>query len=499
MHPLCSWLKCLCVLCGLFFVFLLPFSGCKTDSLKLIQVNTCPSIYPDYKDVTIPNNIAPLNFRIDEEAEKLVVKITGRGPEHELRFTGNEARFREKLWREILKSSAGSDLEITVSAGHGDSLKVYKPFTVHVSDEKIDDFLVYRLIMPGFQNWNQMGIYQRDLSCFREKTVINSRLLPGTCMNCHTFLQNDPQNMVMHLREFYGGTILYHNNFIEKLNTKAGKMFANAAFPSWHPSAKYIAFSVNRVNQVFHASGTFRAAAIDMKSDIFIYDIDKNEMLTSPALSAGDHFETFPCFSADGTKLFYCSADSVQMPQKFQQARYSLCSVSFDAETGIIGSSPDTVLSSATSGKSLSLPRVSPDGRFLMFVMADYGCFPSYNPEADLWMLDLKDQICEPLTILNSSSVESWHSWSSNGRWVVFSSRRENGLHSNPYIAYIDTNGEAHKPFLLPQKDPSFYDNFLFSYNIPELIKSPVEVHPYTIEKTARSSPAVQVNSGSGH
>lgn len=458
-----------------------------------------PSIFPDYRDVTIPYNIAPLNFRVNEEAERLIIKIIADGPEQEYRFRSNEARFSERRWAEMLKSSAGNDLEITVSVVHCDSLKIFKPFRIHVSHEKIDDYLVYRLIMPGFQNWNQMGIYQRELSSFSEETVINSRLLPGTCMNCHTFLLNDPQNMVLHLRESFGGTILYNNNTLEKLNTKAGKMFANAAFPAWHPSAKYIAFSVNRVNQVFHASGTFRAAAIDMKSDIFIYDIERNEMLTSPALSSGNNFETFPCFSADGRRLFYCSADSVQMPQKFQQARYSLCSVSFDQETGIIGDEADTVLSAAATGKSLSLPRVSPDGRFLMFVMADYGCFPSYNPEADLWMLDLSNHVFERLTILNSSNVESWHTWSSNGRWVVFSSRRENGLHSNPYIAYIDSNGKPRKPFLLPWKDPSFYDNFLFSYNIPELIISPVKVHPYTIEKTARSSPAVQVSSGSGH
>ncbi|MCU0454667.1 MAG: hypothetical protein MUE74_00035 [Bacteroidales bacterium] len=483
----------------LFFFFLLPFSACNEEYRSVITINNYPSIFPDYKEVTIPYNIAPLNFRVKEEAERLIVKIKGKGPEHEFRFRGNKARFHQKDWEGIMKTSAGNDLEITVSVGHQDSLKVYKSFTIHVSEDKIDDYMVYRLIMPGFQNWNQMGIYLRELSSFSEETVINSRLLPGTCMNCHTFLHNDPQNMVLHLRESYGGTILYHNNVLEKLNTKAGKMFANAAFPAWHPSAKYIAFSVNRVNQVFHASGSFRAAAIDMKSDIFIYDIERNEMLTSPALSAGDNFETFPCFSADGTKLFYCSADSVQMPQKFQQARYSLCSVSFDPETGTIGSSPDTVLSAAVTGKSMSLPRVSPNGRFLMFVMADHGCFPSYNPEADLWMLDLENGNYEPLTILNSDNVESWHSWSSDGHWVVFSSRRENGLHSNPFIAYIDSNGKPHKPFLLPQEDPSFYDSFLFSYNIPELIKAPVKVRPYTIVKTARSSPAVQVSSGSGH
>jgi Tol biopolymer transport system component len=305
--------------------------------------------------------------------------------------------------------------------------------------------------------------------------------------------------MVFHLREFYPGTILFQGNKIEKLNTKAGKMFGNAAFPYWHPSKKYIAFSVNRVNQIFHAIGTFRAAAIDMKSDIFVYDIENNKMLSSPVLSAAGKFETFPCFSPDGLKLYYCSADSVKMPQKFDKTRYSLCSVSFNPLTGEFGEKADTLISGPAINKSISIPRVSPDGRFLIFCMADYGAFPSYNPEANLYLLDLNSRKYKPLEILNSNSVESWHSWSSTGRWIVFSSRRGNGLYSDVYIAFMDENGNAGKPFLLPQKDPNFYDTFLFSYNVPELVKSKVLIDPYQVEKIARKTPAVQVMSESGH
>ena len=131
--------------------------------------------------------------------------------------------------------------------------------------------------------------------------------------------------------------------------------------------------------------------------------------------------------------------------------------------------------------------------------LSDYGCFPSYNPEADLYLLNLETCKYKPLDILNSNNVESWHSWSSTGRWVVFSSRRGNGLYSDVYIASIDKNGNAGKPFLLPQKDPNFYDTFLFSFNLPELVKSKVLLDPYKVGKVARKTPAVQVMSESGH
>jgi hypothetical protein len=134
-----------------------------------------------------------------------------------------------------------------------------------------------------------------------------------------------------------------------------------------------------------------------------------------------------------------------------------------------------------------------------MFDMADYGCFPSYNPESDLYLLNLQTGKYEALDALNSNNVESYHSWSSNGRWVVFSSRRGDGLYMKAYIAYIDENGIPGKPFLLPQKDPSFYETFLFSFNVPELVKTKVLITPYQIEKIVKKTPAIQVMSDSGH
>jgi len=80
------------------------------------------------------------------------------------------------------------------------------------------------------------------------------------------------------------------------------------------------------------------------------------------------------------------------------------------------------------------------------------------------------------MDIWNSESVESYHSWSSNGRWVVFSSRRMDGLYTRPYIAYIGQDNRIGKPFVLPQESGNFYSLFMNSYNIPEMVKNKVEV-----------------------
>jgi Tol biopolymer transport system component len=222
-------------------------------------------------------------------------------------------------------------------------------------------------------------------------------------------------------------------------------------------------------------------------------------MITSPLLSAEDNFETFPCFSPDGNILYFCSADRKKLPGEYDQMKYSLCSISFDFADRSFGARTDTLISSAETGKSISIPRISPDGKFIMFTMSDFGCFPSFNPEADLWILNLENNEYYNVDAVNSNYTESYHSWSSDGHWVVFSSRRIDGLYMNIYFAFVDEDGSIRKPFLLPQRNPDFYDKFLFSFNIPEFVTKKVGIDPYEIEKVAKSTITIQVQTGSSH
>ena len=152
--------------------------------------------------------------------------------------------------------------------------------------------------------------------------------------------------------------------------------------------------------------------------------------------------------------------------------------VSFDPATGTIGDDVETVIDAAALGKSIAFPKPSFDGRFLMYTLADYGTFPIWHHEADLWLLDLATGETRPLDEVNSPDTESFHNWSSNGRWVLFSSRRFDGNFTRLYLAYFDKNGRGHKPFVIPQKAPDYYEQFYKSYNIPEFMKGPVTISP---------------------
>jgi hypothetical protein len=154
----------------------------------------------------------------------------------------------------------------------------------------------------------------------------------------------------------------------------------------------------------------------------------------------------------------------------------------------------ETVVSAARLGRSISLPQISPDGRFLTFCGHDYGSFPIFQPGSDLYMLDLSlfgtpaQSAPRRLDEINSPRSDSYHTWSSNGRWILSSSKRDDGLFARLYIAHLGANGRFDKPFVLPQRDPEFYASCLMTYNRPEFLAEPLTVSDAELARAINSA-----------
>ena len=219
---------------------------------------------------------------------------------------------------------------------------------------------------------------------------------------------------------------------------------------------------------------------LDEASDLIIYNVDSNLIFTDPVIADPRRMETLPEWSPDGRWLYFCSApqpekadEAFYVNLKYRDIKYDIMRVPFDIVTGKWGAL-DTVVSSRQTGLSNVQPKISPDGRFMLFVTMPYSYFAVYSDQSDLWLLDLSSRRFRRLDEVNSASTESFHSWSSSGGWFVFNSRRRDGMCGLPYFARVDTAGYVSKPFLLPQKDPSFYETCLKSFNVPVLVKGPV-------------------------
>ena len=470
--------------------------GCKPKAEvpgQFAETNTEAQIYPDYKNIIVPPNIAPLNFIVrDSAATDFVAQLQGGGQEVLVAAAENGVvQMDSTQWRSLLTACKGKDLSVNIYAKRPDGWVHFKPHTITVAEEPIDAFLSYRLIEPGYELYRQLGIYQRNITTFEEVPVYenNREYADGEnhCINCHNYRMGSTESMLFHVRANHGGTIIVQDGKAHKIQLKDSTIITSGVYPSWHPTENLVAFSTNKTGQAFHVYHPEKLEVMDEKSDLLLYDVTKNEVCH--IIRTSDDMETFPCWAPDGRTLYYCSArrnyllnmslpDSLvtqQLLLKFDSIRYNLMSIPFDPETRSFGR-PQMVVDAASENKSISVPRVSPDGRYILYTKGDYGQFHIWHKSSDLWVKDLQTDSCYALTEANSPDIDSFHSWSSNGRWFVFSSRRMDGNYTRPFIAYFDKHGHAHKAFVLPQEDPEWNILLLKSYNVPELSRDAVRI-----------------------
>ena len=435
-----------------------------------------PHLRPDYSDTVIPPNIAPLNFVIEEPAAAYHVRIRGTsGTPIKVGSRTSALIIPEKPWRTLLTVNAGGPLyfEVFVRRDTG-RWEAFTPVTNQVARESIDRTLVYRLLKPLYTFYSEVGIYQRDLESHRQKSILENRDFGGGCLNCHTTLNRQPDQFALHIRGVRGPQpmLLARSNEVVRVDKTAGYL-------SWHPSGRLLAFSANTLSLFFHTIGETRDV-FDAESNLGIYWVASNIVATPSPIALPERLETWPSWSPDGRHLYFCSAPKLRS-DRFRQVRYDLMRVSFDLERNAWGE-PETLVSATDTGLSAAQPRVSPDGRWLLFCLAKYGNFPIYQPNSDLYLMDLTTRQVHRLDI-NSDQADTWHCWSSNGRWVVFSSKRGNGLFARPHFTYVDEQGSFHKPFILPQGDPTFYDACIQTFNLPEFVQGPIEISPATLAR----------------
>lgn len=457
---------------------ILLLCACTEQPKNVTIVNTLPTIFPDYTEVTVPVGIAPLNFNVvaDTPVECVDATVTG-GNGVTVHANGKWAKFDIESWHQLLEANAGGKLCVSVQAKLNGQWYKYNDFTIFVSEHPLDEWgVTYRRIAPGYEVYSSLGIYQRDLSNFDEFSIFDNKDFYGMCLNCHTPNKTNPEQFVFHVRGAHGATMIQQNGKREWLQARNDALGGAMVYPYWHPSGKYCAFSTNQTHQAFHIGMEKRIEVFDQASDVFVYNVETHEMVVDTLLSGKDTWENVPVFSPDGKTMYFISAQKRDYPLQYKEVKYNLCSIAFDAETGIFGNKVDTVFNAVAMDKSLTWPKPSYDRRYMLFTLADYGYFSIWHKESDIWLMDLATGEAKPLETINSDDAESYHNWSENSRWIVFTSRRQNGLYSQLFISSIDENGNVTKPFLLPQENPwEYYDETLYSFNVPNFTKLKVD------------------------
>lgn len=482
---------------------LLTLAGCSPNIQVpdiYTQLEERAALYPDYTDIIIPPNIAPLNFLVrDAAAREFVADIQGTCG-NLLAAAGADGKMSmdSTAWRQLLEQHRGQTLQVNLYGLRANGWVKYRSHPLTVAAEPIDAYLSYRLIEPGYEYYRQLGLYQRNVTNFDVTTIYENNRVHETdhnhCINCHNYQNYNARQMLFHVRGKHGGTLLARDGNVEKIQIKHDSILTAGVYPSWHPTLPLVAFSTNQTGQAFHMKHAEKIEVLDEGSDLLLYDAENNTVKT--ILRGEEQLETFPCWHPAGDRLYYCTArrpDMTDIPDSmhtryllnhYDSLKYDIRCLPFDIRERRFGT-PETVVDCAGEGRSASVPRISPDGRFLLYTLGDYGQFHIWHKSADLWVKNLQTaDEPYPLKATNSPEADSYHTWSSNGRWIVFASRRGDKNYSRVYIAYFDKDGQGHKAFLLPQEDPEQNIVLLKSYNVPELTRNAVDPLKDTFRET---------------
>lgn len=469
---LCTMVVSLFVSCGRHF----PQSAVDSQDSLLI--------YPDYKDVVIPVNIAPLNFVVDNKGSRCAARITApngmilesvSSDDMKLAFDPNE-------WHAMLAENPDSELSVDVCVDNGQWCK-FPTFHIKVVPDSIDPYVTCRLIEPLYNSTGKIGLFQFSLENGTHKVIAsNKRCVQDPshegpkCVNCHTKQRNGSGNSLFFCRERGGGMVLTYNGCTRIVDTKTGDMRVSAVFSAWHPTKPYIAFSNNKVMQLFVSQAPSKIEPLDYYSDLLLYDIEKNEV--SYICKTSNVMETNPYWSPDGKYVYYCSSDSSLNMNVYQykKIKYDLMRVRF-IEDSMAWGKPEMVYCATKFGKSVSKPKVSPDGRYVLFTMSEFGGYHYSHPDSDIYLYDLQNDNCRNFYEVNTSKTEGIGDWSSSGRWVMVSCR-EDGTYARLFFSYFDRKGKAYKRFQLPHDNPSHDREMTKNYNAPEFGNFDVQMTP---------------------
>ena len=453
-----------------------------------------PAIFPDYCNVTVPYNIAPLNFMLPaDEYGACVARLTIPDGKQQTYGDGVKVQIPESEWHDMLAVSKGRSIKVEVWGQKDGEWLSFNPFDIQVAPEPIDEYVSYRLIEPSYVAWSFMEIAQRNLTSFEETQIFNNEKTcidreKGQCINCHSYQNYKTDNMLFHVRKSNGGTVIVNDGKVSRVNLKRDYTISAGVYPSWHPTEKLIAFSTDITRQGFHTLNPNKLEVYDEASDLILYDVktDSVQVVSNDSTL----LEVYPTWSPDGKFLYYCK--SVPLPEElnikdrnneiglyYQKIQYNLYRRAFDVKTYGFGEEV-LVFDAASINKSVTLPRISPDGHYILFAIGQYGCFHIWHNDGDIVCMSLDQGL--PLTqsidlskVNRKGRPDSYPSWSSNGHWIMLASRREDGNYSRVYFAYFK-DGKVGKAFLLPQEDPEHNTFLLKSYNRPEFMVEPVKI-----------------------
>jgi tetratricopeptide (TPR) repeat protein len=457
--------------------------------------------YPLDETLFPPEIVAPTFVWNDETAGvgEWMVLLRFDGTDEVLRFPTTEPRWRpaEADWATIKQRSVGRDAEVAI-VGVGADAKPASSASVRIrtSEHPVGDSIFYREVPLPFitavQDPSRIRWRFGSIDSEEQPPVVLEDL--PVCGNCHSFSSD---GSVLGLDVDYGNDkgayailpvseqmVLDDEKIITWSDYRKGDGETTFGLLSQvSPDGRYVISTV-KDRAVFVATPDiwYSQLFFPIKGILVVYDTQTGTYKPLPGADDPEYVQSNPTWSPDGkwvvfarTKAYrkdsIANATSVLLNEKDvpefvedkEPFKFDLYRVPFNDGRG---GKAEPIEGASHNGKSNYFAKFSPDGKWIVFCKAEN--YMLLMPDSELYIIPAEGGEARRLRA-NTPRMNSWHSWSSNGRWLVFSSKA-NTAYTQLFLTHIDADGQSTPPVLLERFTAA--DR---AANIPEFVRLPAE------------------------
>ncbi len=365
--------------------------------------------------------------------------------------------------------------------------------SISISRDSVGASVFYRAVPLPFgyavKNVHEIEWYTGNISGGKPRKVLGN--MP-VCANCHSFSANGSIAMDVDYANDKGSYIIAPVQ--DTLHMTFDKIITWSDFqrdegePTYgllsqiSPDGKFVLSTV-KDRSVFVAVDNLYYSQLffPIKGIIAVYDRGEKKFYELQGASDKKYVQSNPNWSPGGQEIMFTRADryissKIEKSQSVllnsedvkefisrqKEFKFDLYRIPFNEGKG---GQPVAVTGASDNNKSNFFARYSPDGKWIVFCQAQN--FMLLQRDSKLFIMPAGGGTPR-LMNCNTNEMNSWHSWSPNSRWLVFSSKR-GGPYTQLYITHIDDNGNDSPPVLL--------ENLIFenrAANIPEFFPAKV-------------------------